>query len=398
MKSLYKKSILILVCLSMLLSETCLATQTTAATTAATQTTPAAQPGETTLAAETTPAAASSEAATETTSAEPVFTRTVDVNDGFSAAGVCGLIIGTNILAVVDVYKTPGEVDWELRGSAIKKYENLGIAQVDSYLNVRKKADPDAEVIGKMTNNNACEILDKSSDGKWLKIESGPVTGWVSSDYILTGWQAKDQGRAEAELQVVIKVDTLNVREEPDANSTIWTQADGNERYDIVKDLGDWIMIELDDSVGYVAAEYVEQTYSLDTAVKYTPPAEEVARTLRGRIVAYALKWLGGRYVWGGETLGKGVDCSGFVMKIYQNFGIYLTHHSGTMAGEGRRIKRSQLKKGDLVFYARGGSINHVAMYIGDGQVVHARSRRRGICITDMDYRTPVRFVTYLDD
>ncbi|MBQ9388205.1 MAG: C40 family peptidase [Lachnospiraceae bacterium] len=391
MKNINKKLILLCLCLCMFLSETCLATQTSAASTSAAQTTPAAQPGESFPAAETTSAA-------ESASAEPEFTRTVDVNDGFSAAGVCGLIIGTNILSVADVYKTPGEVDWELRGSAIKKYENLGIAQVDSYLNVRKKPDPDAEVIGKMTNNNACEILSKSSDGKWLKIESGSVTGWVSSDYILTGWRAKDQGRAEAELQVIIKVDTLNVREEPDANSTIWTQADGNERYDIVKDLGDWIMIELDDSVGYVAAEYVEQTYSLNTAVKYTPPAEEVARTLRGRIVAYALKWLGGRYVWGGETLGKGVDCSGFVMKIYQNFGIYLTHHSGTMAGEGRRISRSQLKKGDLVFYAKGGSINHVAMYIGDGQVVHARSRRRGICITDIDYRTPVRFVTYLDE
>ncbi len=328
----------------------------------------------------------------------PAATEMIPATDGIGVAGISRLIVGTRVLAEAEVYKTPGEVDWELRGSAIAKYDNLGIAQVDSFLNVRKKADPDSEVIGKMTNNNACEIVDKSSDGKWYKIESGQVTGWVSSDYILTGWRAKDQGRAEAELQVIIKVDTLNVREEPDETSSIWTQADGNERYDVVKDLGDWIMIELDDSVGYVAAEYVEQTYSLNTAVKYTPPAEEAARTLRGRIVAYALKWLGGKYVWGGETLGKGVDCSGFVMKVYQNFGVYLTHHSGTMAGEGRRISRSQLKKGDLVFYAKNGSINHVAMYIGDGQVVHARSRRRGICITDMDYRTPVRFVTYLDD
>lgn len=328
----------------------------------------------------------------------PAATEMIPATDGIGVAGISRLIVGTRVLAEAEVYKTPGEVDWELRGSAIAKYDNLGIAQVDSFLNVRKKADPDSEVIGKMTNNNACEIVDKSSDGKWYKIESGQVTGWVSSDYILTGWKAKDQGRAEAELQVIIKVDTLNVREEPDETSSIWTQADGNERYDVVKDLGDWIMIELDDSVGYVASEYVEQTYSLNTAVKYTPPAEEAARTLRGRIVAYALKWLGGKYVWGGETLGKGVDCSGFVMKVYQNFGVYLTHHSGTMAGEGRRISRSQLKKGDLVFYAKNGSINHVAMYIGDGQVVHARSRRRGICITDMDYRTPVRFVTYLDD
>ena len=312
-------------------------------------------------------------------------------------AGIASVISVGNPLAYTKPAKTEGEIDWELRATALDGYENFGISVVDTYLNVRDKGSEDGNVIGKMTNHNACEILETSSDGKWFKIKSGEVTGWASTDYIQTGWQAQDIGKEEANQQIKIMTETLNVRSEPNTDSEIWTQASRNSRYDVVRTLGDWVEIELDSDTGYVSKEFVEVIYSLDTAVKYTPPREEVVKTLRDRIVAYALKWVGGRYVWGGETLGKGVDCSGFTMKVYQNFGIYMSHYSGDQAHEGTKISRSQLKKGDLIFYAKNGSINHVAIYIGDGQVVHARSTRRGICITDMDYRTPVRYVTFID-
>ncbi len=326
----------------------------------------------------------------------PRDTSPVEPVNGSYLVGVCNITEASDVLATAEAFKTAGEIDWEKRAEAVEGYTNLGIALVDSYLNVRKSASTDGDIIGKMTNNNICEVLETSSDGKWLKIKSGAITGWVSSDYIQTGWEAVDTAKAEAELQVIIDVDTLNVRTEPDVNSTIWTQADGNERYDVVRDLGDWIEIELDDSTGYVAKDFVRVRYALNTAVKYVPPEDDENQPLGSRIVTYAIKWLGGRYVWGGETLGKGVDCSGFTKCVYAHFGIYLTHYSGSQAAEGRRISRSELRKGDLVFYAKNGTINHVAIYIGDGQVVHARSRRRGICITDMDYRTPVRYVTYI--
>lgn len=331
------------------------------------------------------------------TGTEPPRTlEQVESFDGIYLVGVCRLSEGTNVFATAEAFKTEGEIDWEKRAEAIEGYENLGVALVDSYLNVRKTPGSEGDIIGKMTNFNICEVLETSESGQWLKIRSGSITGWVSSDYIQTGWQAIDTAKAEAELQVIIDVDTLNVRTEPDVNSTIWTQADGNERYDVVRDLGDWIEIELDDSTGYVAKDFVRVKYALNTAVKYVPPEDDENQPLGSRIVTYAIKWLGGRYVWGGETLGKGVDCSGFTKCVYAHFGIYLTHYSGDQANEGRRISRSELKKGDLIFYAKNGTINHVAIYIGDGQVVHARSRRRGICITEMNYRTPVRYVTYI--
>jgi len=110
------------------------------------------------------------------------------------------------------------------------------------------------------------------------------------------------------------------------------------------------------------------------------------------------MQYLGNRYVWGGESLTNGVDCSGFTMKVYERFGIYMSHYTGSQAVEGRKISQSEMKKGDLIFYAKNGTINHVSIYIGNGQAIHARSAKRGITITDWDYRTPVKIVSFLDD
>jgi len=334
----------------------------------------------------------------ETQPAKPAREPAIVYEDGMLLAGISIFFYNNDLLSRITPYQTDMEKDWELRESALEGYQNFGISQVETYLNVRDKASTDGNVIGKMTNLNACDILETSSDGKWYKIKSGQVTGYVSSDYILTGYEARDLGKSEATQQVIINTTTLNVRSEPDETASIWTQVSGNERYDFVKYVGNWIEIELDSSTGFVAQEYVSVGFGLRTAVKYTPPKEEVQASLRDRIVSYAMQYLGGRYVWGGTSLTKGVDCSGFTMKIYQHFGIYLTHYSGSQAYEGKKISRSELRKGDLIFYAKNGTINHVAMYIGDGMVIHARSPRRGICITDMYYRTPVRYVRFLSE
>jgi cell wall-associated NlpC family hydrolase len=118
----------------------------------------------------------------------------------------------------------------------------------------------------------------------------------------------------------------------------------------------------------------------------------------RVELVQYALQFVGNRYVWGGESLTKGVDCSGFTMKIYEKFGIYLPHSSRAQPSYGTKIKASEAKPGDLFFYGSGKSISHVGIYIGDGQIVHASNKRDGIKISNCYYRTPICVVSYLDD
>ena len=106
-------------------------------------------------------------------------------------------------------------------------------------------------------------------------------------------------------------------------------------------------------------------------------------------IVSYALQFVGNPYVWGGESLINGCDCSGFVMKVYEKYGYSLPHYSGSQAKCGTAVSLTDLEPGDLVFYLHSGRIGHVAMYIGDGKIVHAKSRRDGIVITDVNYATP---------
>ena len=116
-------------------------------------------------------------------------------------------------------------------------------------------------------------------------------------------------------------------------------------------------------------------------------------------VAAYGCQFIGNPYVWGGASLTKGADCSGFVLSIYKKYGIKLSHSSRAQANEGKKISYSEILPGDLVFYANSkGTINHVAIYIGGGQVISASSPKAGIKIAKYNYRTPVKYVRVLND
>lgn len=130
----------------------------------------------------------------------------------------------------------------------------------------------------------------------------------------------------------------------------------------------------------------------------FTPEGEQaVMSATREAIVAYAKQFLGNPYVYGGSSLTDGTDCSGFTMRIYEHFGISTGRSSRDQAAKGREIAVSAVQPGDLLFYASGDTINHVAMYIGGGQIIHAGTSKTGICIANANYRTPCKAVTFLD-
>lgn len=119
------------------------------------------------------------------------------------------------------------------------------------------------------------------------------------------------------------------------------------------------------------------------------------AADVRQNLVNYALQFVGGRYRAGGNDPHTGADCSGFVRYVMQNgAGISMNRSSRAQATQGRQIGADQMQPGDLIFYGSGSRINHVAMYIGDGQIVHASTERTGIKTSPWNYRTPVRIVT----
>ena len=344
------------------------------------------------------------------------------------------------------------------------KYENIGISIADPYVNIRKKAGEDSEIIGKLYKGSKCDILKTSGD--WVKIESGNAKGYIKAEYLARGFDAEklidEYGTKVAE----VKVETLNVRFEDNTESRIATQIPEGEKLLVLKKKGDWYEVAINDGsedriTGWVLADYVkvkiqwkhaitikeekaeeerkaaaeaalearQQALATEQAeaarqqqaaaqqaqaaarqtqtqtqnqVKNTQKAVEQPKTEtkvqtsasgsgKGQNIAnFALNFVGNPYVWGGTSLTRGADCSGFVMSVYANFGIGLNRTSRAQASNGYAVSMSELQPGDLVFYAANGrSISHVAIYIGGGRVVHASTPRTGIIVSSVYHQSP---------
>ena len=138
---------------------------------------------------------------------------------------------------------------------------------------------------------------------------------------------------------------------------------------------------------------------ALASAQAVTDSMEVVSEEQEARkeVVSYALQFVGGRYRAGGNDPHTGADCSGFVKYVMQNgAGVSMNRSSASQASQGKAISSDQMQPGDLIFYSNGSRINHVAMYIGDGQIVHASTYKTGIKVSEWNYRTPVKIVSML--
>ena len=221
--------------------------------------------------------------------------------------------------------------------SIVEGYSLLGVVEAENgYINIREEMSTDSEVVGKIRKDAICEVV--SIEDGWCEIESGDIKGYISNDYLITGVDANE--KAEAMM------------------------AEGKE---------------------------------LETAITMTEYRYGKGVTdIQMEICEYARQFVGNPYVWGGASLTKGADCSGFTLSVYIKYGVSLPHSSKAQANCGTRIDVSEVQPGDLVFYG-GKNIHHVAMYIGNGQVVHAQSAKTGIVVTSMYYNTPTRAARILE-
>lgn len=306
------------------------------------------------------------------------------------------------------------------------KYDRLGVAKVDSYLNVRKKPGEDSGIVGKMTKNSGCNIY-KINKG-WAKIVSGKVKGYVKASYLVKDQQAEELARKIANLRISVNTETLNVRYLPSTDARIYDQISEEDEYDISKrdltkdwlkkyiskhckksdlknidtkemynNLENWMCISIDNEKAFVSKDFVKVTFNLDRAVSINESgltsktsSDSSDSSNLTNMVSYAMQFLGNPYVWGGTSLTNGTDCSGFVMRIYQHFGYSLPRTSSAQAGATKTVSSGDVRPGDLFFYGSGG-VSHVAMYIGNGQIIHASNPRTGIKISSAYYRTPVK-------
>ena len=282
--------------------------------------------------------------------------------------------------------------------ASVYGYTNLGIAVVDSgNLNVRQAPGTDADLVGKMPNHAACEVL--GVDGEWTQIQSGEVTGYVKSEYLVTGEEATALAEEVKETVAKVTTTTLYVREEPNTDCSIVTSMPMGEELEVIEQLDGWVRVAIDSDEGYVSADYVEVNTELPTAMTMTEVRYgQGVSDVRVDLVSYACQFVGNPYVWGGTSLTRGADCSGFVLSVFANYGVSLPHSSVAQSNSGTKISASEAQPGDLFFYGNGSRINHVAIYIGNGQVVHASSPRTGIKISGAYYRNPVKVVRILQN
>ncbi len=334
---------------------------------------------------------------------EPMYIQAAELNDTNKESAVNDteelLTAGVGDLFISPLTKIEYvEIARQAEG-AMWGYTHLGICNVDeNNLNIRKEPDESAKLVGKLPKNAACEII--SSENGWALISSGKVEGYVKEEYLLTGFEAKQKGEELASAIAVSTADSLNIREMPNTDAEVVTQVAAGEILDIVEIQDDgWIKVYLDDEEVYVSADYVEVKSDLNTAITLTELIYgEGVSDIRVDLCQYAKQFLGNPYVWGGTSLTKGADCSGFVKSVFANFGVSLPRTSREQANTGSKISASDLQPGDLVFYAKGGTVNHVALYIGGGQVIHASSPKTGIKISSYNYRTPYKMTRVLYD
>lgn len=275
-------------------------------------------------------------------------------------------------------------------------YPDLGVVECPKYLNIRHKPDKDSKVVGVIKTGAGCTVLQEGLD--WCAIKSGDISGYVMKDYLLTGDAAANKARELATRKIKFKSPGV-VYSSMNTNSKVWERPVTGTSYDVADDTGTWIRIDLDGATGYVLADSsIERYWGLEVA-NYTYDISNLEGTRRD-LVKYAMQFLGNPYVWGGNDPHTGADCSGFVRYVYKhNTDVYLPRVSYEQCYSGKKITSMEMRPGDLVFYAdSAGTVGHVAMYIGNGTIIHAASQKSGIKLSAWNYRTPKFIRNVLED
>ena len=307
---------------------------------------------------------------------------------------------------------------------------DIAIAKVDDYVNVRAHATEDSEVVGKLYHNGAATVLKKK--GSWYKIKSGSVVGFVKAKYVTVG-DEKAIKNASRRVATVL-ADTLYVRSKASKKSDVIGMVPKNEDLTVTsekKSEDGWVKVSVEEGDGYVSTKYVdlstEYTYAESKAEEEARLAAEAAAREAAEqaaaaaeaaqraaasapvtqstpsgggttttqpsytapsggsgssVVNYASQFVGNPYVYGGSSLTNGTDCSGFVMSVYSAFGVSLPHSSSGDRSVGYAVSTSDMQPGDIVCYS-----GHVAIYAGNGTIVHASNPRTGITYGNVNYR-----------
>lgn len=326
------------------------------------------------------------------------------------------------IESIVERIAVPGaEVAVEMAGEPTEEdlFRNLVIAQVNDYVNVRSIPSEEGEILGKLYDDSVGTFL--AEENGWYQITSGSVTGYVKAEYCVTGEDAVALAKEVGTRLATVNTTTLFVRTEPTTDSSVLGMVPIEDELVVLEETEGWVKVDIEEGLGWVSTDYVNlhtefvQAESKEEEAKRLAKEEEERRKAREAAAAkntsqststatqapaqtytvgegsemgvavadYALQFVGNPYVYGGSSLTNGTDCSGFVMSVYANFGVSLPHSSSADRNQGYAVDGLEnAQPGDIICYS-----GHVALYIGDGQIVHASTKKTGIIVSNADYK-----------
>ena len=314
------------------------------------------------------------------------------------------------------------------------EYADFAFANVSDYVNVRNQPSTEGEIVGKIYDGAVAEILSEAGEeNDWYKIVSGNVEGYIKAEFFLRGEEAASVMDKYVIRYAKVKADQLNVRKEASVGSDRIGYVTQGDKIKVIENGKEWVHVQYTDALqGYVAAQYVTVAEEFIYAKTLEEEAKEIAERqarqqreqgntqiipqiagvtppsttytsneeLRKEIINYAMQFVGNRYVSGGRSLAGGTDCSGFTSFIYADFGYSISRTPpGQYSGAGRSISLEEIQPGDIICYSSNGgrSCTHVALYIGDGQIVHSANSRKGVIVSGINFEPIIGFRNVID-
>lgn len=299
-------------------------------------------------------------------------------------------------------------------------FRNLVIAQVNDYVNVRNMPSEEGEIIGKLYDDSVGTFI--SEENGWYLIQSGSVTGYVKGEFCVTGEAAVEIAKQVGTRIATVTTTTLFVRSEPSLEASVIGMVPIEDELVVLDETDGWVKVDIEEGIGWVSKDYVtlhtefiqaesreeeerrlakeaeERRKAREAAAAKAAASQSAASSnassavtyavsgdseMGNAVAEYALQFVGNPYVYGGSSLTEGTDCSGFVMSVYANFGVSLPHSSSADRSQGSAVDGlANAQPGDLICYS-----GHVALYIGNGQIVHASTAKTGIIVSNADYK-----------
>lgn len=326
-------------------------------------------------------------------------------------------------------------VDMPAEEPEVSEYTAFAIADVSRYVNVRSMPSTDGEIIGKIYDGAVAQILESAGEQEdWYRIISGNVEGYIKAEFFIAGEAAAAVMDSYVVSYARVVADKLNVRAEASTEADPVGYLLEGEEARVLEQCGEWLRVQYTSGEeGYVAAQYVmlreDYSYAMtleeaqlaesqdaerrgrkpvvkekepEEILQIVPPAVTYSSNeeLRKQIVEYALQFVGNKYINGGSSLTKGTDCSGFTCYIYRDFGYSISRTpSGQYTSAGRSIEAEEIQPGDIICYSSNGgkSCTHVALYIGEGQIVHAANSRKGVITGETDFEPIIGIKNVID-